>query len=103
MPIVRAVVGGLGLLAFVGAGLAAFDGAPLPVVLVPAFFGVLLLVGTLFERIHYKRLATGAPGRGWVETDERFVDPTTGRLVQVHFQPNTGQRTYVDIGEAPRP
>jgi hypothetical protein len=101
MPVVRTILGGLGALALAGVAIATFRGAPFPFILLPALGGLILILGALFERVYYKRVAPNAPGSGWVATDERFVDPATGRLVQVHFRPDTGQRAYVDAGAAP--
>ena len=82
-------VGGLVLLV-VGAG---------PVLLI---FGVLIVITAVLERTY------GAPSRrplgpNWRATDERFVDPETGRLVTVWFDPATGERRYVAEGEAATP
>ena len=41
--------------------------------------------------------AKGKPASsGWQLTDEKFVDPETGKLVTVWFDPGTGERRYVD-------
>lgn len=58
--------------------------------------GLLLTLGVLFERVHYKRLLSKTPGPGWIATAERFVDPVSGRMVQVFTNPTTGERLYVD-------
>jgi hypothetical protein len=58
-------------------------------------FGVLILIGTLFER-HYR--TRRAKGGGWESTTERFVDPTSGKLVEVRYNPQTGERAYVEVG-----
>lgn len=65
-------------------------------------FGGLLVAGTVFERWRYKwtvaaREAKGAP------TGERFVDPTSGKLVEVYFDAATGQRSYVEVKGGPTP
>jgi hypothetical protein len=57
-------------------------------------FGVLVLIGTLFERWRYRRIEEASNGR-WQKTDEQFIDPTTGDPVQVMFDPRTGERRYV--------
>jgi hypothetical protein len=57
--------------------------------------GVVFL-GTLCERIYYKRLQAKAPGPDWVRTTERFVDPQTGRTVTIYVHPTTGERAYVN-------
>jgi hypothetical protein len=35
------------------------------------------------------------PGPGWVKTTERFVDPDSGRTVDVFYEPSSGERQYV--------
>lgn len=61
----------------------------------PLVFGVLLLIGTLLERVRYKPLESGLPGDGWIATDERFFDDETGKPVRVWVEPATGERRYV--------
>jgi len=66
-----------------------------PMVLV---FGVLMLITAALEPIYGR--ANGKPrGGSWRETDERFVDPESGKLVTVWFDPDTGERRYVDNSE----
>jgi hypothetical protein len=55
-----------------------------------AIFGILVLVGTFLEG-HYRARRAGS---GWQTTRERFVDPTTGKLTEVRYNPQTGQRAY---------
>lgn len=101
MSLVRIIVGALGIVALVTAALTVLHGAPVVLTLWLLGFGLVLTVAALFERVIYKKIAPSAPGRGWIATGERFVDPATGRLVEVHFRPETGQRSYVDAGAAP--
>jgi hypothetical protein len=56
--------------------------------------GVIVLVGTLFERWRYRRIEEPSNGR-WQRTDEKFIDPSTGDPVEVMFDPRTGERRYV--------
>ena len=49
----------------------------------------------MFERWRYKPLTDARLGPDWVATDERFVDPETGKLVTVYYHPATGERRYV--------
>ena len=35
------------------------------------------------------------PGAGWQKTGERFVDPDTGKVVDVFYDPRSGERQYV--------
>jgi hypothetical protein len=56
--------------------------------------GVIVLIGTLFERWRYRRIE--APPHGdWQRTGEQFIDPSTGDPVEVLFDPRTGERRYV--------
>lgn len=56
--------------------------------------GLIVLIGTLFERWRYRRIEEASNGQ-WQRTDERFIDPTTGDPVEVMFDPRTGERRYV--------
>ncbi len=58
--------------------------------------GLILLVGTLFERWRYRNANASATGN-WQLTGERFVDPETGRNVEVLYDPDTGERRYRQI------
>jgi hypothetical protein len=59
------------------------------------FWGALLVIGTVFERVIYKKTLSLSPGPGWTRTTERFVDDQTGRTITVYIQPATGERAYV--------
>ncbi|HET9392122.1 MAG TPA: hypothetical protein VFO29_01180 [Candidatus Rubrimentiphilum sp.] len=61
----------------------------------PLAGGVLLLLGTLFEGRYRPRVRSGADG--WEPTGERFIDPGTGKLVDVVYNPKTGEREYKDV------
>jgi hypothetical protein len=57
---------------------------------------IVLVLAVIFERFRYKPLLDSVPeGGDWTESGERFVDPTTGRLVRVMFSPSTGERLYI--------
>jgi hypothetical protein len=56
--------------------------------------GVIVLIGTLFERWRYRRIEE-RPNGDWQRTGERFIDPSTGDPVEVMFDPGTGERRYV--------
>lgn len=85
----------LGVALLVGAGVAALTG--LFVVLIPQLLlaGLLLVVGLAIERWRYKPLIDTAPDEAWTDTGERFVDPSSGRLTAVYFDPRDGARHYV--------
>lgn len=55
--------------------------------------GGVLLAALLFERWRYKRPAIGTVGH-WQETGERFLDPTSGKPMEVFYNPATGERDY---------
>jgi hypothetical protein len=106
-PVLRLLVGiaaaillGLGLLALLTGN--------------PEFLSLILiggvgLVAALWERSRYRSAAaerdgaTPGPGGGEADerldprfrsTDERFVDPTSGRVMRVFIDPQTGERRY---------
>jgi hypothetical protein len=56
-------------------------------------FGLLVMVGTLFERWRYRKSALPADTQ-WQATGERFSDPGTGREVEVFYDPVSGERRY---------
>ena len=60
--------------------------------------GLLLLGGTLFERLRYGESDTPPAGADWERTDETFVDPGSGRPMAVYQNRSTGKRRYVPIG-----
>jgi hypothetical protein len=72
-----------------------------PAMLGPLTFGVLLLLGTVFEP-HYKRNQSSPPQDGFALTGERFQDPTEGKTVEVWYNKTTGERRYVSPASGPR-
>jgi hypothetical protein len=72
-------------------GAAGFGGVPALV------SGVVLLVGTLFERWRYNNRNASAEGN-WQVTGERFVDPESGLEVEVLYDPDSGERRYRNVG-----
>ena len=63
-----------------------------------AFIAGIFFVGSLFERVRYKKLENADPGPGWRETEESFIDPETKQRVTVFFNPTSGERRYVAKG-----
>jgi hypothetical protein len=84
-----------GLLLAGGGALAMLGAVPAAVGL--AAWGLILIVGLVIERWRYKPLAERSPGPDWTATDERFVDPETGKLVTVYYHPASGERRYVAV------
>jgi hypothetical protein len=76
-------------------GWSAFAGCTLAAILRLALPGLVLLFALVVERWRYKTLTSRRPGPDWVATNERFVDPESGSLVTVFYQPSTGERRYV--------
>ncbi len=91
----RRVLFWLGVLALLLAGFAAMSGF-----VVAALWllvnGTALMLGTLFERWRYKRNLETHEAKGQ-PTGERMVDPVTGELTEVYFDPATGERSYVKV------
>ena len=93
----RASVLGLGIVLVAAAVLPVFAGWP---ALIPlAFTGAVLVLVIVFERPVYKPDEAARPGPPWQQTDERFIDPETGKPVTVFVKPETGERRYVQTGE----
>jgi hypothetical protein len=86
------VVAGAAILTCVGIGLIACG------VHAPGWqalsIGVIVLIGTLFERWRYRRIEEPPEGP-WQRTGEQFIDPSSGKPVEVMFDPRTGERRYV--------
>jgi Flp pilus assembly protein TadB len=61
-------------------------------------FGALLTLGTVFERWRYKPAETRQSARGSA-TGERFIDPVSGALMEVWYDPASGERTYVKLSD----
>jgi hypothetical protein len=58
-------------------------------------FGVITLLALSFERWRYRTRTGGAVG-AWQRTGERFEDPETGRILDVEYNPESGERRYID-------
>ena len=64
-----------------------------PIVIYLALYGAILIGSILFERHRYQPRLDQTRGQ-WQITEERFVDPTTGRMMDVYFNAETWQRDY---------
>lgn len=58
--------------------------------------GAVVIITALLEPIYGNSAARPPLGGNWRATDERFVDPESGKLVTVWFDPATGERRYVE-------
>ena len=59
--------------------------------------GVVMLLAVLFERWRYRNRQAEAGGN-WQQTGERFVDPESGKEVEVLYDPQSGERRYREVG-----
>lgn len=58
--------------------------------------GIVIILGTLFERWRYTQSGRPLNGR-WQPTGERFADPSTGKDMEVFYDPASGERRYVEL------
>ncbi len=94
--IVRVLVALIGL-GLIGGGVYLIIAAP-PKIFVPGAVDIvvgILIFGGLFFEPHY-RGRVSRTGGNWQPTGEKFIDPGTGKLVEVDYDPQTGEREYRD-------
>lgn len=60
--------------------------------------GAAIILGTAFERWRYRHTPPAAAR--WERTGERFEDPATGQIMEVHYDRASGERRYVRMGES---
>lgn len=93
----RWVIAGYGLLSLIGAAVLLFVvHATLWVAMYLAINGLIVVSAVLFERQRYRARVDRSQGH-WQPTGERFVDPTTARLMEVFYNPATGERDYREV------
>jgi type IV secretory pathway VirB3-like protein len=91
------VIIGYGLLYLIGAAILLFlVHATLWLVVYLAVNGFTLVSAMLLERKRYRTRVDRTQGY-WQPTDERFVDPTTQQLMEVFYNPTTGEREYREV------
>lgn len=61
------------------------------------FLGLFVIVGLLIEARSYKPPQVQVPDPRWQDTGERFVDPGSGELTAVYFDPASSERHYVVV------
>ncbi|MGN6790149.1 MAG: hypothetical protein ACTHJP_11565 [Rhodanobacteraceae bacterium] len=59
--------------------------------------GAFLILALAIERWRYKPVSAARPDPRWTDTGERFVDPETGVLTAVYFDPAKGERHYLAV------
>jgi hypothetical protein len=93
----RRVIIGYGLLCLSGAAVLLFVvHAMLWLVLYLAVNGFILVSAVLLERQRYRTQVNRTQGH-WLPTGERFVDPTSERLMEVFYNRTTGERDYREV------
>jgi hypothetical protein len=99
----RRVIIGYGLLYLMGAAILLFlVHTTIWLVAYLAVNGIVLVSAMFLERQRYRMRVDRTQG-DWQPTGERFVDPTTKRLIEVFYNHVTGERDYREVtnqGEA---
>ena len=86
-----------GVLCIIGAVILLVAHVTTALVIYLAINGILIAGGILFERSGYRSNVNRNQGK-WQPTGERFNDPTTGQVVEVYYNPQTGERDYRESG-----
>lgn len=90
----RLVIIAYGLLCLLGAVVLFFVAhVTLLLVLYLAVNGLIVVGAMFFERKRYHARVNRTDGY-WQATGERFIDPTTSQLMEVYYNPTTGERDY---------
>jgi len=58
-------------------------------------WGAIVVIAVLFERWRYRHIVHSKGGQ-WQPTGECFEDPETGQTIEVHYDPVSGERRYVE-------
>jgi hypothetical protein len=95
--VLRRALVGLGSVAIAGGVLLIVAGFAFPGGIDLLVSGVVVTLALLFERRGYRPQVNRTKGH-WETTDERFIDPSSGHLIEVRYNPESGERDYVDIG-----
>ncbi len=98
--VIRNIALGIGLLYLVGAGVALSFNASGVLLVYLAVAGLLVLVSVFTMRDVYRPKVDRDRGY-WQMTGERFRDPASGHMMEVRYNPVTGERDYVDVETAP--
>ena len=93
----RRVLIAYGVLCLIGAVILLAAHVTTALVIYLAINGLVIVGAILFERSNYRSKADRTQGK-WEPTGERFNDPTTGQIVEVYYNPQTGERDYRESG-----
>ena len=86
-----------GVLCLIGAIILLAAHVTTALVIYLAINGLIITGGILFERSGYRSNADRTQGN-WQPTGERFNDPTSGKIVEVYYNQQTGERDYRESG-----
>ncbi len=98
-PVLRGCLVAVSLFAAIVGALLVSAGQAIPAAIEILISGVVVALALVFERRGYRPQVNRSDGH-WEETSERFVDPASGHLIEVLYNPETGERDYVDKGDA---
>ena len=93
----RRVIIAYGVLCLIGAAILLVAHVTIALVIYLAINGLIIVGAILFERSNYRSNADRTQGK-WQPTGERFNDPTSGQIVEVYYNPQTGERDYRESG-----
>jgi hypothetical protein len=93
--VLRALVVVIGIALLVWAYILHAEGVPGQATLVLVVDGLLIVGAICFERKRYQPKVDTTKGN-WTKTGEKFKDPTTGKDMEVVFNPDTGERDYIE-------
>ena len=93
----RRVIIAYGVLCLIGAAILLVAHVTIALVIYLAINGLIIVGAILFERSSYRSNANRTNGN-WQPTGERFNDPTSGQIVEVYYNPQTGERDYRESG-----
>ena len=93
----RRVLIAYGVLCLIGAIILLAAHVTIALVIYLAINGLIITGGILLERSGYRSNADRTQGN-WQPTGERFNDPTSGKIIEVYYNPQTGQRDYRESG-----
>lgn len=88
-------IAGLAVTSGVWMQFASADGSGFPLFM----FAALVVVGTMFDAGYLaRRRKTSGP---WQRTTEREVDHQSGQILEVWYDPHSGERRYLPVGQSP--
>ncbi len=93
----RRILIAYGVLCLIGAVILLVAHVTIAFVIYLAINGLIITGGILLERSSYRSKADTTQGK-WQSTGERFNDPTSGKIVEVYYNPQTGERDYRESG-----